>query len=338
MPRNSSQTFFLLLSMIAALIVLISTTGCAHGRGADTLTRYSYAKIIMGVEARITLFAETEPEAVDAARAAFDRMTALEDVMTDWRDDSEVMRLVRGPVGIWTPVSRDLHDVLAFSQEIASKTDGAFDVTIGPLVRLWREARRDGALPDTDARAAARARVGWRRIQLRDEPPAVRLGRDDLHIDFGGVGKGWAADEAVALLRAAGLPRCAVEIGGDFTLGDPPPGRDGWRIGVDPFDDGVSASMWILDNVGVATSGDQVQFVEIDGVRYSHLVDPATGVGLRNQPAVTVIAPTGALADALASAMSVLPADRRDPVARRFDDVAVTVVERGAAESGSLSP
>ncbi len=278
----------------------------------------------MGVEARVVLHAPGGPAARRAARAAFDRIAELDAVMSDYRPDSELMRICAdGPVGRRT-ISDDLHRVLRRAQEIARETDGAFDVTLGPLVRLWHHARRTSRLPDASSVTAAMDRVGHEYLFVDRDAPVIEFTRRGMLLDLGGIGKGFAADEALAVLAGAGHTRSLVDIGGDIAAGDPPPGTDGWRVAV-----GTGSSSRIhLANQGVATSGDGRQFVEIDGTRYSHIVDPATGLGLTDRPTVTVIAPDATTADALASAVSVLGPQRGRGLSERFEGTRILMSQQ----------
>jgi thiamine biosynthesis lipoprotein len=204
-------------------------------------------------------------------------------------------------------VSDDLWRVLKEAQDMAQKSGGAFDVTVGPVVRLWRRARIRRQLPSPERMKTARQKVGYKLIRLHPESQQVELLEPDMLLDLGGIAKGYAADEALAVLRKHGIRRALVDAGGDIVLGDPPPGRPAWRIGVAPLDDDAPPSQFLaLANVAVATSGDAWQHVVIDGVRYSHIIDPRTGTGLTDHSSVTVVARDGITADALASAVSVL--------------------------------
>lgn len=302
-------------------------SGAEMGSGAE-LERFEYTQVHMGVQARIVLYAPDSAAARAAAASAFDRIAALDEIMSDYRVDSELTRLIErageGPI----PVSDELFDVLQLSQRIARLSDGAYDVTVGPLVQLWREARRSATLPSDSARSEASSRTGWMLLRLEARPPTAALARDGMRLDLGGIAKGYAADEALRALRAAGLSRALIEFGGDMVAGDPPPGQDGWRISVPlgasdvmlpdsaagPSDPKTSEPAdaphhIILANKALSTSGDTQQFVDIGGKRYSHVVDPRTGVGLTSRVAVTVIAPKGVLSDALATALSVMGSD-----------------------------
>ncbi|MDY7108955.1 MAG: FAD:protein FMN transferase [Planctomycetota bacterium] len=260
----------------------------------------------MGVEARIILYARDGEAARAAARAGFDRMERLEAVMSDYRPASELMRAGRAEPGEPVSISDDLFRVLARARAISQASDGAFDVTVGPLVRLWREARAEGRLPEPQAIEQARARVGWRAMTLDPQHRTLTLAGAGMQLDLGGIGKGFAADEALAALRRRGIDRCLIDLGGDLALGEGPPGRVGWRIAVRGGFAEEEPRLIELARAGVATSGDSRQFIELDGEHYSHIIDPRTGRGLTDRLAVTVIAPDAATADALASAISVL--------------------------------
>jgi thiamine biosynthesis lipoprotein len=260
----------------------------------------------MGVEARIILYAPDEPTARCAARAAFDRINALDGVMSDWRRDSELSRLNRqagsGPV----PVSDDLLAVIARARTLAQQTDGAYDPTVGPLVALWRQARETGRLPEPEAIVEARSRVGWDLIDVQPFDKTIGLTQPSMSLDLGGIGKGFAADAALDTLRRLGLTQCLVDLGGDLAVGASPPDRPGWRVALPMRDEHGRSIIVLLAGVGIATSGSTTQYVDIDGTRYAHIIDPATGLGLTNLTVATVIAADAATADALASAVCVL--------------------------------
>jgi thiamine biosynthesis lipoprotein len=285
-------------------------------RASQGLERFEYSEIVMGVEARIVLYCPDEDAGRRAARGVFDRLARLDGVMSDYRPDSELSRVCRGagPGRGPVPVSDDLGRVLEQARAVSAASDGAFDVTVGPLAELWRQARRVGRLPDPDALAAAQRRVGWRFMLVDSQSRTLELTRPDMQLDLGGIGKGFAAGEAVAFLSRAGVTRCLVDVGGDIAAGNPPPGAEGWRVAI------ASRPGHTLTIAGqaVAMSGDTQQFLEIDGVRYSHIIDPRSGMGLTDRTSVTVIGPEAAIADALASAISVLGAERGLALLDRF--------------------
>ena len=278
----------------------------------------------MGVATRLVLYARDDATARAAARAAFARIAALEDKMSDWRPESESRRLERR-AGAWVPVSRELFAVLARAVEVARASDGAFDPTVGPLVAVWREARRTRRLPAPATLDSARARVGWRKLALDPARRRVRLDAPGMRLDLGGVAKGWILDDALGVLRARGVTRALLEAGGDIVVGDAPPGRAGWEIDTPGASAEVARRAGALVRGAVATSGPAAQLVEIDGVRYSHVVDPRTGVPLTSARQATVVARAGATADALATALTVLDPRAGEALLARFPGVIASV-------------
>jgi len=272
--------------------------------GVD-LERHEYRRIIMGTQARIVLYAQDDTVAREAAAAAFARMVELDNLLTDYRP-SELTRLCEASGGPARAVSPDLMRILQLAEEVSGATGGAFDVTLGPLTQLWREVRKSGERPAPEVLAEARSRTGWRKVERDASRSEVRLAVEGMRLDLGAIGKGYAADRALETLGEHGVTRALVDLGGDLVLGDPPPGRQGWRVAVAGGEPGEEAPVLTLTREAVATSGDTEQYVEIDGQRYSHILDPRTGLGLTESECVTVVAPNGALADALASATSVL--------------------------------
>jgi len=257
----------------------------------------------MGTLFRIKLYAAGEEQARAGFRAAFERVRELDDILSDYKPDGELNRVSRTAVGRPAKISDDLLRVLAASQKLAEETGGAFDVTLGPVIRLWREARKNKRLPDASALREAGDRCGYRKLHLDEVNHTVMLDQPGMQLDVGGIAKGYAADEALAALNRLGIPAALVAASGDLAFGDPPPGQRGWKIGVD-------ACVLELSNAAVSTSGDAEQRLEVNGKRYSHIIDPVTRMGLTSGITVTIIAPHGIIADGVATAVSVLGADR----------------------------
>jgi thiamine biosynthesis lipoprotein len=301
-----------LLSGLALLTFLPGIVGCTSPRPtppATSLERFEFTRPQMGVPFRVVLYALTETNAQTAAQAAFERVAALNQVLSDYDPDSELNQVCHNtPPGQPASVSPDLWLMLDRSQNLARHTDGAFDATIGPLVNLWRRSRRRLELPPADLLQEARARVGWQHLQLDPRRRTVTFLRPDMRLDFGGIAKGYAADEALSVLRNFGIPHALVAAAGDVTAGEGPPGQPGWRVEVGAADHPQAPPprvVW-LRNGSVSTSGDIFQRLEIGGRRYSHIVDPRTGIGLTDHSLVTILAKDGTTADSLATAVSVL--------------------------------
>lgn len=283
----------------------------------------------MGTMFRIVLYAPDADTAGAAADAAFERVAQLDQVLSDYRDSSELMLLCRQAGGPAIEVSDDLFRVLSAAQEVAARSGGAFDVTAGPLVRLWRRARRTGEMPDSQRLAEALALTGYEKLHLDEKTRFVRLDRPRMLLDLGGIAKGFAAEEAMAVLRRHGIRSALVAGGGDIVVSDPPPGRDGWRIAIA----GAPSRNFSLRNAAVSTSGDAEQHVQIKGVRYSHIVDPRTGLGVVGHSSVTVVAPNGTLADALATAAGVLGPERGLELVDSFEGAAALFQSRRSLAS-----
>lgn len=262
----------------------------------------------MGTLVRIELYATSEQQAAAGFRAAFDRIAALDATLSDYKPESELSRVTAAPQPV--RVSRDLYRVLVVAQKIAADTNGAFDITLGPVTRLWREARRQRRLPDPTAQRDAIALTGYRKVRLLPNQ-TVAFDQPGMQLDAGGIAKGYAADEALAVLARLGIRRALVAVSGDLAFGDPPPGRRGWRID-------AGGRILELRNAAVSTSGDTEQHLDAEGKRYSHIVDPATGQGIVGRRMVTVVARRCIDADALATAASVHSAEATRKWARRL--------------------
>jgi thiamine biosynthesis lipoprotein len=276
---------------------------------AAKLSRFERSGTQMGVPFRMVVYATNQRAANKAMSAAFDRIAELNGIFSDYDSDSELSRLSRssGP-GNPVTVSPELRDILQVAQKISRQSDGAFDVTVGPFVRLWRRARRQREPVDPKRLADARQRVGYELLKIDTQHKTVELQRDNMRLDLGGIAKGYAADEAMKVLQQHAIHTALIDASGDLLVSDPPPGKSGWTIGIAALKTpgGKPTEYLEISNTAVATSGDAYQYVEIDGVRYSHIIDPTTGVGLTTQSSVTVVAPTATQADAWASAVSVL--------------------------------
>ncbi len=268
----------------------------------------------MGTTFRIVLYASDKDCAKKASDAAFARVAQLDGMMSDYKQDSELMLLCKKfatEIGDPVNVGDDLFFVLQKADELSKMSNGAFDVTVGPVVQLWRLARRTQQLPDAKEFASARAKVGYKKVKLDAAKKTVQLLTPGMQLDLGGIAKGYAADEALRVLRDKfGIKQALVAASGDIACGDPPPGEDGWKVDIAPIAKSQKPRTLKLANAAVSTSGDLEQFVEIGGVRYSHLLDPKTGLGLTGRRSVTVIAPNGITADSMTKAVSVLPVEQ----------------------------
>lgn len=250
--------------------------------------RYEASEPHMGSMARIILYADSEEQAQRAFLAAFRRIAELNRILSDYDPQSELSRFCESN----EPLSPDLATVLAYAQDLAVETGGVFDITAGPLTRLWRKAR----VPATGHIQEALNRSGYRKLHLTGR----RCDVPGMQLDAGGIAKGYAADQALAAVAQAGIRSALVALSGDIVVSQAPPEKPGWKVQ-------SAGETHTLSNAAISTSGDEFQFFEVEGVRYSHIVDPRTGWALKNSRTVSVIARSGMEADALATAVSVAP-------------------------------
>jgi thiamine biosynthesis lipoprotein len=297
-------------------LVLVVIVGVPAGNPSalgtePPLARFEFAENHMGTRFRVVLYAANEATAKRASDAAFRRVAELNGIMSDYLPESELMRLCKRAGGPPVAVGPDLFAVLSRAGEISRITDGSFDVTIGPVVRLWRRARRTRELPPADELAAAKALVDYRLVTLDPVGRTVRLAKPGMLLDLGGIAKGYAAEAAQTVLKQHGITRALVAAGGDIAVSGSPPGAVGWSVGVARAPgETTDGPTLLLHDCGVSTSGDIEQAVEIGGKRYSHIVDPRTGLGLTDSWQVTVIAPDATTSDAMTKIFCVLGPER----------------------------
>jgi FAD:protein FMN transferase len=297
------------------------------------LQRFEAVEPHMGTLVRVTVYAADQQQAADAFRAAFDRIRALDRILSDYRPDSELNDVTRRAAGRAVAVSDDLFAVLQASQDLAGATGGAFDVTQGPVIRLWREARKTGRLPDPQALEQAAQRTGFRKLHLNASRKTVTLDAAGMALDLGAIGKGFAASEAVEVLTARGIRSALVAISGDLAFGEAPPGQRGWRIRIHSESPAATAIPPILEltNAAVSTSGGSEQHLDADGRRYSHVIDPASRMGLVDDLTVTVIARHGLDADGLDTAIGLLGPERGLALIESRPGAAALLIQRSSA-------
>jgi thiamine biosynthesis lipoprotein len=320
-------------SMPAIGLLLIALPAAAVGE--EALQRFSRLEVHMAVDFEVVLYASDAAKADQALTKAMRRIAELDRRLSDYDLDSELSKLSetsahRGDPSSPAPavrVSDDLWHVLSVSQEISLASNGAFDVTIGPLTKLWRRARRWKELPERDALATARAAVGYQFLELDPASHTARLLKPNMRLDLGGIAKGYAADEAVKTVIGCGISRVLVRASGDIAAADPPPGQRGWRIGIASLNPDDPPTRFVtITNCGISTSGDARQHLVINGRRYSHIIDPRSGEPVRGRSSVTIIAPRATLADALATAASVLGPEHSLSIIRKFPGAELFII------------
>ncbi len=274
---------------------------------AGTITqKFTFERGLMGTRFAITCYSPNQEQARVAAEAAFQAAEEINQVASDYIADSELLQLMRHPAGEAISVSPLLFNLIFQARHFAELTNGYFDPTLGPLTKLWRESRRRKSVPDSTALSTARAATGWKNLSLDQSKSTLSFSNPGMRLDLGGIAKGQAADAMLLVMVSHNLPRSCITAGGDVRLGDPPPDTKGWKIGVKSSNK-KDQELLTLANCAVSTSGDLHQFVEINGTRYSHIIDPMTGLGVTRSITATIIAPTATMSDALATACCTAP-------------------------------
>lgn len=267
--------------------------------------RYEFSHPQMGTVFRLVFFTEKDSVSAQAIAARiFDRVDTLNAIFSDYLPESELNRLSdQSGSGKKVHVSEELWKILRQSKRFAKASNGAFDPTVGALTRLWRRARNLKEPPDSARIVATLKTVNYRSIRFYKNR-RVQLKLKGTRLDLGGIAQGYAADECLALLKAAGISIALADAGGDIAIGDAPPGAKGWNI--ERITSDSTKETLVLVNCGITTSGATYRYFEAaNGVRYSHIVDPRTGWGITQPRLVTVLAPNAITADAWATALSV---------------------------------
>ncbi|SFP52142.1 FAD:protein FMN transferase [Parafilimonas terrae] len=284
----------------------------------------------MGSPFTITIFATDSAKAAAVAAKAFRLADTLNNILSDYIDSSEINRLsAASGKNSYVRVSQPLFNIIQQAQQAAALSNGAYDITIGPVVKLWRRARKAKTFPDKDSLQSALQKVGYRYIHLDTSKHAVYLEKKGMLLDVGGLGKGFVAQAALNLIKQNGFNSAMVNAGGKIVMADAPDNQKGWLIGINQPEEKteILLQMLALQNMAVSTSGDIYQYVELNGKKYSHIVNPKTGIGVTHQRNVTVIAPDGTMADWLSTACSILSVKQSLRLIKKIKGAALLITE-----------
>jgi len=276
-------------------------------------------RLIMGTFARVIAIAPNAGTAAKCIDAAFEQLSNVDKLMSDYSSDSEISRINNNAYKGSVMVSKPTFEVLQRAVQFSRETEGAFDVTVGPLVDLYHLAQKEAITPDKGQIAAAKSKVGFEKLKLDEQNRTVEFAVDGMRLDLGGIAKGYAVDKAIEAMQKCGAIGAMVDIGGDIRVfGAPPAGKKKWQIGLQdpcetseiPIDTGRLLMVLELTDGAVVTSGDYQRFVLIEGKKYSHIIDTKTGSASSQLSSVTIICPNATDADALATAVSVMGAEK----------------------------
>ncbi|HVG13692.1 MAG TPA: FAD:protein FMN transferase [Chitinophagaceae bacterium] len=282
--------------------------------------RYTFSAIKMGSPFRVICYVKDTASGRALERGALGLVDSLNNIFSDYLPGSELNRLCStAGMDSFVSVSDPLYDILVQSEEAWKQTKGRFDITIGPLSRSWRRWRREKYFPAPDSVHAARSRTGFKKLVIDKSRRQIKLLGKGMQLDLGGIGAGYIAEAVLSYLSANGVGSALVDASGDIVCGGAPPAKKGWVIGVNlpGKENRVHSETIILSRKSVSTSGDVFQYIEHDGKKYSHIIDPITGYGVTHQRNVTIIAKDGATADWLATACSIVPMRQARRLVRR---------------------
>ena len=275
-------------------------------------------RFLMGTFARVVAIAEDGRTAARCAEAAYNSIKNIDRLMSDYIADSDISRVNREAFRHPVQVSEETFEVLQRSIYFSKLTDGAFDITVGPLVDLWREAADANSEPNEVEMADARSKVGYEKLILDADNRTVKFQVKGMRLDLGAIAKGYGVDKAIETLREKGAIGGMAEIGGEVRcFGRGPKGRENWLVGLqDPakpsagLGDEMLLMLLELDDAAAATSGDYQQSVIVEGKRHSHIIDRGSAMGAEGLSSVTIIADNCTDADVLATAVSVMGAKK----------------------------
>lgn len=296
----------------------------AHGQ------RQEFFHPQMGTLFQVILYAKDTVQGKAIAQELFDRIDSLNSIFSDYLENSEINRLsASAGTGQKVEVSPEMWRLIGISQRMAKKSQGAFDLSIGPLSKLWRRAFRQNQFPALAEIEAAKLKVNFRFIQRFPLTKKIRLTEADMRLDGGGIAKGFAVDECFKILRKAGISSALVAAGGDIRVGAAPPGKTAWIIatkGLNGKGETVDVEL-SLEHQAVSTSGDTYRFLDWEGQRYSHIIDPHTGLGIQHRQFSRLTGPRATLTDALATAINVSNEEERKILMKKFSRYKLEVYE-----------
>lgn len=307
---------------VCCLSILVA--GC---QGSPHLVKRS--QMLMGTVVFVTAVGNNEEIAREAAGKGLEEIRRLEELLSTWIPTSELSRVNASAGGDAMPVSQETLDVITQSLEMARLTDGGFNIAIGPAVALW-DASGEGYLPTPVELESVRHLIDLKEVHVDDQARTIRLGRPGMQIDVGGIGKGFAADLAAAVMKKAGATAGVVAISGDIKTFGRMPDNQKFFFGIQHprQEPGVLLGKIELEDEAVSTAGDYQRYFEKDGVRYHHILDPVSLQPARGCQSVTVIARTGVMADGLDTGIFVMGPEKGMALIESLPDVEGVIVDR----------
>ena len=309
----------------------------AYPSSSYSANLFRYQQIAMGTVVEITLVAEEEGAAQKASLQAFQEIKRIEYLMSPWIESSDVSRINRSAGSDAVKVSPETVEVIKRAQEVSKLSVGGFDITVGPLIQLWRKAREKGTSPEMKEVKETLNLVNFRNLKTH-YGGKVSLTRKGMTIDLGGIAKGYAVDRAFELLKGLGYRNLVVNAGGDLRVGGSKP-EGPWSIGIQhPRNPERIMARISVSDTAMATSGDYEKFFLHRGKRYHHILNPKDGFPAEGCQSVTILAKDAATADALATAIFVLGPEKGYALCQRLEGVDCLIIDKegNATQSSGL--
>ena len=283
-----------------------------EGGGFSEVKLIKQTRMMMGTFAEVSIYSHDEKTAGKAIEGALDEMERMDRIMSNYKNDSELSKVNKKAAKSPVPCNTELLDVIEQSQYYSELSGGAFDITVSPIVALWGFFREKGHVPPDKEIERLLPAVSYKNIVIDrgnnpKKPGTVFFKNPQTQIDLGAIGKGYAVDKALEIIKKCGVDNGCINLGGNIYVLGTPPGKNAWKIGVQhPRNSGEILGYLELKNEATATSGDYERFFEFNGKRYSHIINPQTGRPVSGTIATTIVAPTGTEVDALSTSVFVL--------------------------------
>ncbi len=323
--------------VVLTLVVLAGCSNPDDHAGIPDVRLVSYRTPTMGTWGTITIATADSAITQASALRAKDGWDHVNELMSNWSQTSEISRVNREAGSDTVAVDPELALVLGEALSVAEASNGAFDVTVEPLVRIWGFLGGEPRVPDAESIASTLSRIGWHKVYFDVGNARVFYREPTLRVDLGGIAKGYGVDLATKHLRSAGETSAMINLSGNIRTIGTPPGREEWSVGIrDPRDRVSFLGTLRIAEAALATSGQYEQFVSVDGKRYGHILDPRTGWPVEGVLSVTVLAPTAMMADAWSTAFFVMGVEEAKAVASSSDDLQLIIIESGDMESDGM--
>ena len=302
--------------------------------GNAQMSRFSFTESKMGAPFTIIFYSNDSIHAASIAKRCFSLVDSFNFIFSDYIDSSELSKLSKSAGVNSLPVSLSpaMYDILIQSKKAFELSEGAFDITMGPLSKLWRKARRQHQFPADSMVKRIRNLIGFDKLVFDTLQKTIRLTQEGMQLDLGGIAQGYVAQKVINFLHSQGVNNALVNASGDIVVSGAPINKDGWVVGVNIPEKTAELlnQKLLLKNRAITTSGDAYQYIEKDGIRYSHIINPASGYGVTFQRNVTVIAADGTTADWLATACSILSLKKAKKLASFLEaEVLIAEIKRG---------